>query len=438
MPDRSYSIGERIIIAIASALGVPASEIRDAYEAIREKRNQTQMEKIREEEQHARFEGVHRRLITDYYASEHQSTELRQYTILLSTRQYPSTIFTTSRRVGLSIPLTSVKTNYIADASAPTYPADFARLSEKQATKVISKLDFLGARIWDQDLFCLAADPFAGDELNLSFSLSTYFHYRFTAGLLEDEVFEALTSSRGQTAAILQNRVSTLPIRNILLPKISHLGNIHNRISAGGLACVVAIARGAPYNDYCIPLQLRSQKVAEGRGVYTGSLQGWHQPTTASPQKEVEIYWSVLRELFEEAFGGEEAEGSSRRLRHDWYLDECPGAAYVHNNHDNSEAVTLEFLGIGMNALTGTYDCAILLAIHDLNYWNTYSSALRRNWEAKHMITLSTRNVSPDLDTRLAEGWLDQGMFGLSQGLLRLRQIDPQRVVLPDLGFKLE
>ena len=195
------------------------------------------------------------------------------------------------------------------------------------------------------------------------------------------------------------------------------------------------MARGTPHNDYCIPLQLRSQAVAEGRGVYTASLQAWHQPMIADPQDEVKLYWTVLRELFEEAYGGKEMEGESQRLRHDWYLGECPGVAYV---HDNPEAVTLEFLGIGMNALLGTYDCAILLVIHDSKYWDTYSSAWKGSWEAKRMRVLSTRNVSPLLESVFASGWFDQGMFSLSQGLLRLRQLAPQHVALPDLGFELD
>jgi hypothetical protein len=431
-----FSPTTEIITAIAAAIpGLPASEIRDAIEAICEHHNEAQSKKIREEEELYRLRGMHRRLISDYYASEQADTEFRQYTILLSQGQYPSTIYTTSNRVGLSLPLANIETNYISTAPVPSYSEDFVHLSKKQAAKVIHKFDLLGVRIWDQGLYRLVADPFAGDKLSLSFSLSNYFPYRFTAGLLEDEVFESLISNEGNIIDILQNRASTLPLRHILLPKISCLSNLNNRISAGGLACVVAMARGTPHNDYCIPLQLRSQAVAEGRGVYTTSIQAWHQPSVDNYQDEVQLYWTVLRELFEEAFGGKEAEQESQRLRYDWYLSECPGVAYIHENPD---AVTLEFLGIGMNALLGTYDCAILLAIHDPKYWDTYSYALMRNWETQSMKLLSTRKASSFLEKVFTSGWFDQGMFSLSQGLLRLRQLDPKHVALPDIGIELD
>jgi hypothetical protein len=435
MSDKHSPIVE-IITAIAAAIpGFPAAEIRDAIESIREKWDQTQIEKIRGEEQAARFKGMHRRLISGYYASEHNSSDFRQYTMFLSKKRYPSTVFTTSERVGLSLPLHSVETEYTSTSLEPSYPEGFIHLSERRAEKVLKKLDLLGVRIWDQDLFRLVADPFEESRLKLSFSLSRYFRYRFTAGLLEDEVFDALASKEGDIAAILQSRNSTLPMRQALLPTISCLSNLDDRISAGGLACVVAMARGAPYNDYCIPLQIRSDAVAEGRGAYTASLQAWHQPMTADLQNEAKLYWSVLREMFEEVYGGDEVEAESRRLRYDWYLDECPGVAYVHKNPD---AVTLEFLGIGMNALLGTYDCAVLLAIHDPKYWDTYSSALKRNWEAKKIRALSTRRISSVLERIFTGGWLDQSMFGLSQGLLRLHEIAPKYVELPDLDFELQ
>ncbi len=435
MPDENLPIKEygEIVALAAAAVGLPVSEFRAAVAAVRKRWDRVRTMQIRDEEKVVRSRGFHRRLIRDYYFSR-ENTDLQQYTILLSNTQLPSTIFTKSNRVGLSLPLASLKTQYVPLAPEPLYSNSFVHLSKSQAAKVANKLDLLGVQIWDQDLYRLAVDPFVGDKLNLSFSLSRFMRYRFTAGLLEDEVLDSLISNNNDIDAILQKHAKGLPLRSELLPSVDSLSNVTNRISAGGLACVVAMARGTPDNDYCIPLQLRSDRVAEGRGVYTATIQAWHQPMLGNHQGEVKLYWTVLRELFEEAFGGEEVQGESRRLRHDWYLEKCPGVAYIHRNPD---AVTLELLGFGVNALLGTYDCAILLAIHDPTYWDTYSSVMMSSWEAKGITSLSTRDPSPLLKDVFASGWFDQGMFSLSQGLLRLQQLNPQRAPIPSLGFEL-
>jgi hypothetical protein len=432
MTDRTSLFGD-LISAVAAAFGMPASEFRAVIETIRKKTNVKRTIAVREKEFLIRKSGDHRQLIHDYYSSS-DDCGLQQFTIRLSNNLYPSTIFTTSTRVGLSLPLTSLPTNYDSSASQPCYSSKAIAIRNKLAAKVANKLDLLGVQIWDQDLYCLAGDPFEGNTLHLSFSLSQFLRYRFSEGLLEDELLETLITHEGSSAAILKDRMNKLPLRHEILPTLQRLREVNRRISAGGLACVVAMARGAPHNDYCIPLQLRSDSVAEGRGVYTTSIQAWHQPTVGDNQEEVKLYWTVLREMFEEVYGGEEAERTSRRFRHDWYLAKCPGVAYIVKS---PEAVTLEFLGIGMNVLLGTYDCAILLAIHDPQYWDTYSHEMTRSWEAKGIKLLSTREAPKLLSTVFSGGWYDQGMFSLSQCLLRLRQLESKRVAPLDLGYEL-
>jgi len=42
------------------------------------------------------------------------------------------------------------------------------------------------------------------------------------------------------------------------------------------------------------------------------------------PFAEVNLSWTIYRELFEELFGGKEVEKDLRRLRHNWYFKEEP------------------------------------------------------------------------------------------------------------------
>jgi hypothetical protein len=434
MPIDNDHLFKKYFTAIADLLGLHGKDFMEAVDATRAVWGKAKSAKIRELENRTRREGVHRRLIGDFYSSSNEDSQLRQCTILLSNQRYSSTIFTAPNRMQLSLPLSSIETNYISIVPEPPDTQRFAKLMKRQAAKVANKFDLLGVRFWDQDIYRLIADPFMGESPKLSFSLSRFLNYRFTAGLLEDELFDALIDHENDIQVILDKRSSALAIRNELLPSTNSLTHLSERISAGGLACVVAMARGVPYNDYVIPLQVRSHSVAEGRGVITASLQAWHQPNIGDYHNEVSLYWTVLRELFEEMFGGYEVIEETPHLRYDWYLKECPGVAYVHHHPDQ---VSIEFLGIGINALVGTYDCAVLLAIHDDKYWDKYSRSILRNWEAKRWILLSTKNVVPTLENVFKNGWLDQGMFGLTQGLVRLRDLDRNRVSDLDIGFDL-
>lgn len=420
---------------IADLLGLPASEFRTAVEMVGNIWDRAQSDSLQKQENLIRHEGLHRRLIRDYYDSSKDKSRFHQYSVLISNRRYSSTIFTTPNRVGLSLPLSDIETKYVSSVGEPPSTKRISKIIRKQAASVSNKFNQMGVRFWDQDIYRLIADPFLGDKPKLSFSVSRFLNYRFTAGLLEDEILDSLVNNENDTNYIVRERVSTLPIRQEILPTATSLGYLSERISAGGLSCVVAMARGHPYNDYCIPLQLRSQSVAEGRGVYTASLQAWHQPIAGDHKNEVNLYWTVLREMFEELYGGEEVIEESSRLRHDWYLKESSGVAYIHNNPDK---ISLEFLGIGLNAMLGTYDCAILLAIHDTEFWENHSSAMIQNWENKKWLLLSTKeDVMLSLENVFNMGWFDQGMFSLSQGLLRLKQIDERRVQNLDIGFDL-
>lgn len=308
---------------------------------------------------------------------------------------------------------------------------------KKRAAITSRRFKLMGVQHWDQAIFRLLSDPFSGERPRLSFSIDRYENYQFTSALLEQELIDCLISNKNDIPTILRARDISLPMRNALIPTKDSFKNFSERLSTGGVACVVALARGEPDNDYCIPLQERSQAVAEGRGVFTGSIQAWHQPTVEDDEyrNEVKLYWTVLREMYEEVYQGEEIIKPNKYIRHDWYLKECPGVAYVHEKPEN---ITFEFLGIGMNAMLGTYDCAILLAIHDTSYWESYSYLIKPNWEANRGIFLSTKDVIPSLNRIFKSGWFDQGMFGLSQGLLRLRELDEKRVTNLDLGFALD
>ncbi len=319
----------KFFIAIASALKIPVKYIMESAEAIRSIRGKAKSEKSKVQESEIRRKGFHRRLLREFYNSEDNDSRFRQYTILVSNLRYPSTIFSTSNRVGLSIPLSNLDTKYLSESSEPQYNKRLTKVLEEQTVRVANKLKLLGVRIWDQAIYRLLSDPFSGEKPKFSFSVSKFLNYRYSAGLLEDELIDCLIKYENDIPAILQERSTTLPLRNELLPTKTSFTHLSERLSTGGVACIVAMARGAPDHDYIIPLQFRSHAVAEGREIYTGSIQAWHQPNVGDYHNEASLYWTVLRELFEEIYGGDEVIDETAHLRYDWYLKKSPGVEYV-------------------------------------------------------------------------------------------------------------
>jgi hypothetical protein len=429
MSDKEF---ELLAKAVAGAVGLDSSDILDAVAATNQKSDKRQAKALRVAEQDVRKRGLHRRLISEYYKDK-GSSGLGQYALVLDGALYPTTVFTTSNRVGLACDLSEIETAYVNATVDPQYTPRAVDHLKGFRPHVLQKLKLLNVKLDDNAMYRLVSDPFAGDDLTLSFSASRYFEYRFTTGLLEDELVGALANNPYHSL-IYQNRLSTLPLRNAMLPNVESFRRYNGRIVAGGISGILAIARRAPERDFVIPLQIRSAKVAEGRGTYTGSIQAWHQPLLGQDDEEVKPYWTVLREIAEELFDVKEVEQRTRHLSHDWFLDKCPGVRFL---HDNAASVKLKVLGIGINALIGTYDLAVLVVVEDERYYDKYMRKMITNWEAETNRKLFTSAPAGTLATIFSSGWFDQGMFGLSQALKYLREHYPDRVAEPGLDYVL-
>ena len=221
-------------------------------------------------------------------------------------------------------------------------------------------------------------------------------------------------------------------MREALLPCVDSIKNLSNRLGVGGPSVVFAMARGVPHNDFLILLQIRSAKVTDSQGRLAVLPQGFHQPLLNHPESEVNLSWTVYREIFEEIYGGKEAIRNSQRLAHDWYMEEHPPMSYFigHEGAFNNELV-----GFGLNARTGGYECSVLLSVLDTWYCRTYASQMRPlTWETDKCIQLSTKNKAQILELLTNGNWASESLFAITESLLRLREIDPRRVDLPDIN----
>jgi hypothetical protein len=196
----------------------------------------------------------------------------------------------------------------------------------------------------------------------------------------------------------------------------------------GGPIVFFAMARPKPDNDYVIPIQRRSKAVTDSQEMLSVIPQAYHQHTI-DEKKEINLSSSVLREVFEELFEGEEAEKRPRRLKHDWYMYESEPMNWLRKHRDS---YTLQLICAGINLHVGSYEFGVLCAIHDPTFWTKYGSKTKANYEANpglegvsSLETLRLRNLfkSPE--------WASEGLFTFVECMKNLEALNPKKVRAP-------
>jgi len=172
--------------------------------------------------------------------------------------------------------------------------------------------------------------------------------------------------------------------------------------------------------------------VADGQGVLAVIPKACHQHVV-KPEDEVGIQATVYRELFEEIYGRDEPQVGCSGLTHDWYF-EVPPLKYFREHEGGYKN---EIVGFGLNAVTGNYEFAMLLAVLDTWYWNTFSRQANPNWEQAGIEAVSSKDPSRIASLLLTGNWAPESVFHFVEGLMRLRAIEPSRVNLPDLHREL-
>src|SRR5207237_460529 len=123
----------------------------------------------------------------------------------------------------------------------------------------------------------------------ICFAEVDFFLYRFSTGLLEEEIRDALTRYDGNIHLVIEEK-EKLELRQALIPTLEVLGDPQHRICCGGIGVVFALRTPG---EYLIPLQVRSGEVSDGRGSLAVIPKAFHQPLIGDPQ-EVNIYWTTL------------------------------------------------------------------------------------------------------------------------------------------------
>jgi DNA-binding winged helix-turn-helix (wHTH) protein len=362
-------------------------------------------------------------LLINYYRSERTSRQdhgLKLYCIEVDGERRETSVLTTPARFGMRLPLDAVSCA-LADSPGPYLSRSSPEL-RGYADFVKERLVRAGAELHDKPIYRLSNVTLEG-PFRAEFSRDTFFNYRFTSGLLNDELWAALSTKKS-----VVDLTTALPLRDLLLPDLRALVDFKSRCTCGGAGTVFAMAR-AKEKDFVIPLQIRSSLVADHRKMRAVLPSGFHQPVVGHTC-EVEIQWSVYHEVYEEVFQFKE---DPNQRCHDYYMsgpERCAGVAYFREYPKNCHQ---ELTGLCLNAAHGNFEFAPLLVVQDESYYDTLVPAEFLHWEYEKWLPLSTINPV-DIKEKLLDPTLcSESVFQLTEGLLSLAKLDRDRVRLPDL-----
>lgn len=415
------AITSTILQAIADYYGVdPKKWIKTSGEHRKEKLNKQALEDRKDAER--RFASPYRitQLVNKLYLRE-PNHQLSQYSVSVNDMRIDTSLYVCKETLDRSIAPEDITTDVKGDGSLDRAIIDsHAETMRDYAAKIIERLQKLQVDIWDQPLYRLNFFEF-GAHPSVEFSESSFVTYRFTTGLLADELVDALVQSQGDIDAILVRQDYYLPIRSRIMRDSKSLLNLESRICAGGMGALIAFA---DRDRFLLPIQARSSKVSDGRGLRAVIPKAFHQPTV-SPLEESRLEATLFREIFEELYGGNEAERGHDNISHDWFWPKKAGVNYFREHHG---AYTTEVTSFGINAASGNYEFGMLLVVPDQWYWRTFGSELQKNWETSRIALIPSDNKE-QLETLLTEDiWASEGLVHFVEGLLRLKSVAGRRM----------
>jgi hypothetical protein len=264
--------------------------------------------------------------------------------------------------------------------------------------------------------------------------LAGFFDYALTLDLLETELCDALTS--GTSPAPGQ-----LPLRDRYLPDVASVLDVGRRLCAGGPPALCAIARPTGHGrepDFLLLVQERSGRVLNSARRLAVIPKSFHGPLVDYAE-DAQIHRSVEREMEEELFGRDDVDSvlNDQRRADPMHRSRLSVPMRWLMEHRTDESWRMECTGYGYNLLTGNYEFASLIAVHDESWWEEYGGHIEANWESASLRCYSTRDRDAITALIFDPAWSNEGLFALLQGLRRLAEVGGNRTDLPAIEWEI-
>ncbi len=298
-------------------------------------------------------------------------------------------------------------------------------LSDPQTQSAIDRLAAVEAgdtMMVNNPLYRLIAINIESGRLQAEFGCTSFASYALTTDLLETELLVQIADGLRHPSRM------SLPLRDAWLSTARAALAVDRRVCVGGPVCLVAIADG---DQYHLLVQERSSQVLNVAGALAVIPKAFHQPTV-DPHGETHVSTTVERELEEELLGRPDLEqlsiASSKLAAPLHPLNASAPMAWLHANPD---AWRMECTGFGVNMVSGNYEFACLVVIHDPAWWSLHGNVLEANWEAMRLHRYSSTDYDGVVALIADPRWSNEGLFALLEGLRRLAVIDPAHVRVP-------
>lgn len=367
----------------------------------------------------------------EYYRRKLARADLSLYTFEVDGKKLESPIAVRTEWQNLSIPLKPghevchISDRYFVPGRVGKAASD---LLQKYASVWKQQLARSSGREWDDPLFWLQSLELEGRSLKASFALTSFYAYKYSVGLLETELISVLREKQLD----LSLAIRSLELRDALLKDAAQLMDTRR---AGSSGCVVLFGM-ARERDYLLLLQQRSKRVTDQPEMLSVVPQGFHAPcqkgVSLVHEWEAQLSETVLREVFEEIFGGEEQVGRPvpAYCREDLLMNDA-----IRWLHEHPGAWTMEVVGHCCHLMAGERDFAVLMAIHDPEFWRIFyrdpnKRVFKYCWESDDQVDCVSSTDRNRLVSLLRDrAWTGEGPFALIEGLKRLHQIDPSRCI---------
>lgn len=361
---------DAVLEAVSNIYGFPLPEVRQAVSAVRLPANPL----------------PHYSLLDYYGEAACRAAGWIPYTFTIRDAVRRTLAISPSGATGLRIPLALGRE--VVTQIAPSGRLIPPKIPLHHLAQCVALLLAGGARIWDDDIHRLLSVQLTQDSVRATFTQDRYFSYRLSVGLMREEM-----------------ATGRLLLRDALAPTAAALTDFPTRLTAGGVQLLCAFARE---DDFVLPLQVRSNRVGEAAGSYGVVPMAYHQGA-------VEPSATALREVVEELFGGEESSPA--------YLDH-PAIQWLLSHPSQMH---LEATAFFLNMVHGNYDFAMLLAVLDPEFWRRFGGTLVTSWESETHLLVSSRDRQQITQLLNAPNWEPQTLGTLVEGLMRLREIAPER-----------
>jgi hypothetical protein len=347
-------------------------------------------------------------------------------------REGATSILTCPEWLDLDCPLLGPNDRLTPASTASSDEASLDGQAVDSAVRRLVETLALSVRLTNMPLYRLLDVDIKEGYIAGAVGVAPFVEYALTMDLLESELIDAISTD-------FSARRGQLPLRDRYLPDPDSVLDLSDRLCAGGILALCAIARPASLRsdaDYLLIVQERSGVVLNAARKLAVIPKGFHQPLT-DIREDTPVGATLQREIEEELFGREDIDNTVTDLRsidpmHPSRLSEpmrwltgVPGA------------LRMECTGFGLNLVSGNYEFASLIVIDDEDFWRQYGGRIEANWESSTVRRYSSLDSALLTELIGEVAWSNEGLFALLQGLRRLSQIGGHRVNLPAIEWEI-